>query len=73
MWADDPALADNANRRLDLRNPFDVAQFFHQLERHLRSAFERRPFGRVEMDGPLTHVLVRHELPADHSVERQRE
>ena len=30
------------------------------------------PSGRVDVDRPLAHVLVRHELAPDHAVQRER-
>ena len=44
-----------------------------QLERHLAGALERRALRRVDVDRPLAHVLVRHELAADHPVQRERQ
>ena len=67
------AVGRHADRRLDLRDPFDALQLLEQLERDLARALERRAFGRVDVDRPLAHVLVRHELAADHAVERERQ
>mgnify|MGYP003694175871 CR=1 FL=1 len=46
------------------------AQLLQQLEGHLRGALERRALRRVEVYRPFAHVLVRHELAADHVVQR---
>ena len=59
--------------RLDLRDPFNAAQFLYQLKRDVRRAVERRALGRVEVNRPFPHVLVRHELAADHPVQREGE
>ena len=71
MWVGDCGIAGHADRRLDLRHAFDPFQFLQQLERHFAGALERRAFRRVDVDGPLAHVLVGHELAADHAVERE--
>ena len=67
-----PRRCRRVDDRLDLGDALDALQLLQHAERELLGALERRAFGRVHVDGPLAHVLVRHEVAADHPVQRER-
>ena len=67
------AAAAGIDDRFDLGDAVDALQVLQHAEGELLRPLERGAFGRVHVHRPLAHVLVGHEVAADHPVQRERQ